>query len=106
MLINYNKSGNPVFQPIHSLNQNWWNELDDFQFKETFQNAKAIYNEKPFELAILDLNNKYQYQHPEIFFKIHEGSIFFFDGLSNKGDEQWISFTTGGVIRPNYLKEM
>lgn len=106
VLINYHKSGNPVFQPIHSLNQNWWNELVDFQFKETFQNAKAIYKEKPFELAILDLNNKSQYQNPEIFFKIHEGSIFFFDGLSNKGDEQWISFTTGGVIRPNYLKEM
>jgi hypothetical protein len=106
ILINYHKSGNPVFQPIHSLNQNWWEQLNDFQFKETFQNAIDIYNEKPFELAIVDLNKKSQYQNPEIFFKIHEGSIFFFDGLTNKGEEQWISFTTGGIIRPNYLKDM
>ena len=57
-------------------------------------------------LLSLETENGIVHMDMGIYFKQKDGKIFFWDGLTNKGEEQWISFTTGGIIRPGYLDEL
>lgn len=100
-LLYYNAGGNVVLHPLDTNeNLEYWKDSFDWKYLDKMEEAKNIIQETNQSIY---LKIKYQedihWIKAETYFKCKEGIIYMYDGI-NKDEAEWISFTTGAVIRP------
>jgi hypothetical protein len=100
-LLYYNAGGNVVLHPLDTNeNLDYWKDSFDWNYLDKMEEAKNIIQETNQSVY---LKIKYQEEihwiKAETYFKCKEGIIYMYDGI-NKDEAEWISFTTGAVIRP------
>jgi hypothetical protein len=100
-LLYYNAGGNVVLYPLDTNeNLEYWKDSFDWKYLDKMEQAKNIIQETNQSVY---LKIKYQedihWIKAETYFKCKEGIIYMYDGI-NKDEAEWISFTTGAVIRP------
>lgn len=100
-LLYYNAGGNVVLHPLNpNENLEYWKDSFDWKYLDKMEEAKNIIQETNQSVY---LKIKYQedihWIKAETYFKCKEGIIYMYDGI-NKDEAEWISFTTGAVIRP------
>jgi hypothetical protein len=100
-LLFYNAGGNVV---LHTLNENenldYWEQSFDWQYLDKMEAAKQqIPVESQAVHFKVNLSDSHYWVPADTYFKCKEGIIYMYDGI-NKGEAEWISFTTGAVIRP------
>jgi hypothetical protein len=100
-LLYYNAGGNVILHPLDSSeNLDYWKDSFDWNYLDKMEEAK-----KHLEESNQSVYFKIKYQEEihwiksEAYFKCKEGIIYIYDGI-NKDEAEWISFTTGAVIRP------
>lgn len=100
-LLYYNAGGNVVLHPLDTNeNLEYWKDSFDWKYLDKMEEAKKHIDEINQSVY---LKIKYQediiWIKAETYFKCKEGIIYMYDGI-NKDEAEWISFTTGAVIRP------
>ena len=100
-LLYYNAGGNVVLHPLDTNeNLEYWKDSFDWKYLDKMEEAKKHIDEINQSVY---LKIKYQEEihwiKAETYFKCKEGIIYMYDGI-NKDEAEWISFTTGAVIRP------
>jgi hypothetical protein len=100
-LLFYNAGGNVVLHPLNEEeNLDYWEHTFDWQYLDKMEAAKEqLTAENQSVYFKLSLNNSPYWVPADTYFKCKEGIIYMYDGI-NKGEAEWISFTTGAVIRP------
>ena len=100
-LLFYNAGGNVVLHPLDKEeNLEYWEHTFDWQYLDKMEAAKKqIPAENQSVYFKVSLNDSPYWVPADTYFKCKEGIIYMYDGL-NKGEAEWISFTTGAVIRP------
>ena len=100
-LLYYNAGGNVVLHPLNeSENLDYWEQSFDWQYLDKMEAAKKqLTAENQSVYFKVSLNNNPCWVPADTYFKCKEGIIYMYDGI-NKGEAEWISFTTGAVIRP------
>ena len=100
-LLYYNAGGNVVLHPLNELeNLDYWEQSFDWQYLDKMEAAKEqLTAENQSVYFKLSLNNSSYWVPADTYFKCKDGIIYMYDGI-NKGEAEWISFTTGAVIRP------
>ena len=100
-LLFYNAGGNVVLHPLNEEeNLDYWEHTFDWQYLDKMEAAKEQLTAKNQSVYFkLSLNNSSYWVPADTYFKCKEGIIYMYDGI-NKGEAEWISFTTGAVIRP------
>ena len=100
-LLYYNAGGNVVLHPLDTNeNLEYWKDSFDWKYFDKMEEAKKFIDETNQSVYF-----KIKYQEDihwikaETYFKCKEGIIYMYDGI-NKDEAEWISFTTGAVIRP------
>ena len=100
-LLYFNAGGNVILHPLDS-NENieYWKDSFDWKYLDKMEETKNLIQETNQSVY---LKIKYQEEthwiKSETYFKCKEGIIYMYDGI-NKDEAEWISFTTGAVIRP------
>ena len=104
-LLYYNAGGNVVLHPLdESENLDYWEQSFDWQYLDKMVAAKEqLTAENQSVYFKVSLNNNPCWVPADTYFKCKEGIIYMYDGI-NKGEAEWISFTTGAVIRPYRIK--
>lgn len=100
-LLYYNAGGNVVLHPLDkNENLDYWKDSFDWNYLNIMEEAENQIEEVNQSVYI---KFKHQEQHHWIkaatYFKCKEGIVYMYDGLNND-EAEWISFTTGAVIRP------
>ena len=104
--LNYNHGG-VLVADTEVIDAAQWKLTFDYTQRSIFKDVKDEFAKRDENLLLsLETENGIVYMDMSIYFKQKDGKIFFWDGLTNKSEEQWISFTTGGIIRPGYLDEI
>jgi hypothetical protein len=100
-LLFYNAGGNVVLYPLNEEeNKEYWEHTFDWQYLDKMEAAKKqIPVENQAVHFKVNFNASTYWVPADTYFKCKEGIIYMYDGL-NKGEAEWISFTTGAVIRP------
>lgn len=100
-LLYYNAGGNVVLHPLNeSENLDYWEQSFDWQYLDKMETAKEqLTAENQSVYFKVRLNDSPYWVPAATYFKSKEGIIYMYDGI-NKGEAEWISFTTGAVIRP------
>ena len=100
-LLYYNAGGNVVLHPLdESENLDYWEQSFDWQYLDKMETAKEqLTAENQSVYFKVRLNDSPYWVPAATYFKSKEGIIYMYDGI-NKGEAEWISFTTGAVIRP------
>jgi len=100
-LLYYNAGGNVVLHPLdESENLDYWEQSFDWQYLDKMETAKEqLTAENQSVYFKVRLNDCPYWVPAATYFKSKEGIIYMYDGI-NKGEAEWISFTTGAVIRP------
>ena len=100
-LLYYNAGGNVVLHPLdESENLDYWEQSFDWQYLDKMEAAKKqlTTEDQAVHFKVSLVNSPY-WVPADTYFKCKEGIIYMYDGI-NKGEAEWISFTTGAVIRP------
>ena len=100
-LLYYNAGGNVILHPLNpDENLEYWKDSFDWKYLDKMEDAKKHIQETNQSVY---LKIKYQEEihwiKAETYFKCKVGIIYMYDGI-NKDEAEWISFTTGAVIRP------
>lgn len=100
-LLYYNAGGNVVLHPLdESENLAYWEQSFDWRYLDKMKAAKdQLTAESQSVYFKVSLNDSSYWVPAETYFKCKGGIIYMYDGI-NKGEAEWISFTTGAVIRP------
>ena len=100
-LFYYNAGGNVVLHPLDpNENLEYWEDSFDWKYLDKMDQAKShlLETNQSFYMKI-KYQEKFHWIKSETFFKCKDGIAFMYDGI-NKNEAEWISFTTGAVIRP------
>ena len=100
-MLYYNAGGNVVLHPLdRNENLEYWKDSFDWKYLDKMEEAKNIIQEtnQSVYLKIKYLEETHWIK-AETYFKCKDGIIYMYDGI-NKDEAEWISFTTGAVIRP------
>lgn len=104
--LNYN-CGGVIVADTEVIEKKQWENTFDYNQRSIFTNVKDQFTNLNKDLLLsLETENERFYMDMSIYFKQKDGKLHYWDGLTRKGEEQWISFTTGGIIRPGYLDEI
>lgn len=104
--LNYNYGG-VLVADTEVIDAAQWKLTFDYTQRSIFKDVKNEFAKRDENLLLsLETENGIVHMDMSIYFKQKEGKIFFWNGLTDKREEQWISFTTGGIIRPGYLDEL
>jgi hypothetical protein len=100
-LLYYNAGGNVILHPLDSNeNLDYWKDSFDWKYLDKMEDAKNHLNEINQSVYFeIKYQEEVHWIKSESFFKCKEGIIYMYDGI-NKDEAEWISFTTGAVIRP------
>lgn len=100
-LLYYNAGGNVVLHPLDkNENLDYWKDSFDWKYLDKMTEAKNIIQETNQSIYLkIKYQEKIHWIKAETFFKCKGGIIYMYDGI-NKDEAEWISFTTGAVIRP------
>lgn len=100
-LLFYNAGGNVVLHPLNpNENLEYWKDSFDWKYLDKMEVAKNIIQETNQSVYLkIKHQEEIHWIKAETYFKCKEGIIFMYDGI-NKDEAEWISFTTGAVIRP------
>jgi hypothetical protein len=100
-LLYYNAGGNVVLHPLdESENLDHWEQSFDWRYLDKMKAAKEqLTAESQSVYFKVSLNDSSYWVPADTYFKCKQGIIYMYDGI-NKGEAEWISFTTGAVIRP------
>lgn len=100
-LLYYNAGGNVVLHPLDpNENLEYWKDSLDWKYLEKMEEAKNIIQETNQSVYLkIKHQEEIHWIKAETYFKCKEGIIYMYDGI-NKDEAEWISFTTGAVIRP------
>jgi hypothetical protein len=103
-MLYYNLGGNLIINPINEVKDyEFWQNTIDWDYRSTIERVKKeilISDDKVY--FNINLNGERILIQSQNYFKCKEGVIYMYDGYNN-GEADWISFTTGSVIRPNRL---
>ena len=100
-LLYYNAGGNVVLHPLNpNENLEYWKDSFDWKYLDKMEETKNIIQETNQSVYLkIKYQEEIQWIKAETYFKCKEGVIYMYDGI-NKDEAEWISFTTGAVIRP------
>ena len=101
-LLYYNAGGNVVLHPLDK-NENlaYWKDSFDWKYLDKMEEAKDQIKKIDSSIFFkIKYKTETHWLKAATFFKCKEGIIYMYDGI-NKNEAEWISFTTGSVIRPN-----
>lgn len=100
-LLFYNAGGNVVLHPLDkNENLDYWKDSFDWKYLDKMEEAKDQLKEIDTSVFFkIKYKSETHWMKAANFFKCKEGIIFMYDGI-NKNEAEWISFTTGAVIRP------
>ena len=103
-MLYYNLGGNLIINPINEVKDyEFWQNTIDWDYRSTIESVKKeilISDDKVY--FNINLNGERILIQSQNYFKCKERVIYMYDGYNN-GEADWISFTTGSVIRPNRL---
>jgi hypothetical protein len=100
-LLYYNAGGNVVLHPLDTNeNLEYWKDSFDWKYIDKMEEAKN-HIEETNQYIYFKINYKEEIHwiKSETYFKCNEGIMYMYDGINNN-EAEWISFTTGAVIRP------
>jgi hypothetical protein len=100
-LLYYNAGGNVVLNPL-DINENldYWKDSFDWKYLDKMEEAKKQIDETNQSVYFkIKHQEEIHWIKAETYFKCKEGIVYMYDGL-NYDEAEWISFTTGAVIRP------
>jgi hypothetical protein len=100
-LLYYNAGGNVILHPL-DINENldYWKDSFDWKYLDKIEEAKNLIQETNQSVYFkINYQEETHWIKSETYFKCKEGIIYMYDGI-NKDEAEWISFTTGAVIRP------
>ena len=97
----YNAGGNVVLHPLDpNVNLNYWKDSFDWKHLDKMEEAKKFIDETNQSIYFkINYKEEIHWIKAETYFKCKEGIIYMYDGINNN-EAEWISFTTGAVIRP------
>ncbi len=100
-LLYYNAGGNVVLHPLEpNENLKYWKDSFDWKYLDKMEDAKKQIDETNQSVYFkIKHQEEIHWIKAETYFKCKEGIIYMYDGI-NKDEAEWISFTTGAVIRP------
>ena len=100
-LLYYNAGGNVVLHPLDTNeNLEYWKDSFDWKYLDKMEDAKKQIDENNQSVYFkIKYQEEIHWIKAETYFKCKEGIIYMYDGI-NKDEAEWISFTTGAVIRP------
>jgi hypothetical protein len=100
-LLYYNAGGNVVLHPLEpNENLEYWKDSFDWKYLDKMEDAKKQIDETNQSVYFkIKHQEEIHWIKAETYFKCKEGIIYMYDGI-NKDEAEWISFTTGAVIRP------
>ena len=100
-LLYYNAGGNVILHPLGSSeNLDYWKDSFDWNYLDKMDDAKRHLEKKNQSIYFkIKYQEEIHWIKSESYFKCKEGIIYMYDGI-NKDEAEWISFTTGAVIRP------
>ena len=100
-LLYYNAGGNVVLHPLDTNeNLEYWKDSFDWKYLDKMEEAKKHIDETNQSIYFkINYKEEIHWIKAETYFKCKEGIIYMYDGI-NKDEAEWISFTTGAVIRP------
>ena len=100
-LLYYNAGGNVILHPLDSSeNLDYWKDSFDWNYLNKMEDAKKHLKETNQSVYFkIKYQEEIHWIKSESYFKCKEGIIYMYDGI-NKDEAEWISFTTGAVIRP------
>jgi hypothetical protein len=103
-LLHYNVGGNVILHPLEQKdNFEYWKESFDWNYLDKMEETKLHLKEANQAIYLkLNYQGKTHWIETELYFKCKEGIVYMYDGF-NKNEAEWISFTTGAVIRPNRI---
>lgn len=100
-LLYYNAGGNVVLHPLEpNENLEYWKDSFDWKYLDKMEEAKNQIDETNQSVYFkIKHQDEIHWIKAETYFKCKEGIIYMYDGINNN-EAEWISFTTGAVIRP------
>jgi hypothetical protein len=100
-LLYYNAGGNVVLHPLEpNENLEYWKDSFDWKYLDKMEDAKKQIDETNQSVYFkIKHQEEIHWIKAETYFKCKEGIIYMYDGINNN-EAEWISFTTGAVIRP------
>ncbi|WP_353083295.1 hypothetical protein [Flavobacterium sp.] len=100
-LLYYNAGGNVVLHPLEpNENLEYWKDSFDWKHLDKMEEAKKQIDETNQSVYFkIKHQDEIHWIKAETYFKCKEGIIYMYDGINNN-EAEWISFTTGAVIRP------
>ena len=100
-LLYYNAGGNVVLHPLEpNENLEYWKDSFDWKYLDKMEEAKKQIDETNQSVYFkIKHQDEIHWIKAETYFKCKEGIIYMYDGINNN-EAEWISFTTGAVIRP------
>ena len=100
-LLYYNAGGNVILHPLDTNeNLDYWKDSFDWKYLDKMEEAKNLIEETNQSIYLkIKYKEEIHWIKAETYFKCKEGIIYMYDGI-NKDEAEWISFTTGAVIRP------
>ena len=100
-LLYYNAGGNVILHPMEpNENLEYWEDSFDWKYLDKMEEAKNLIQETNQSVYFkISYQEETHWIKSETYFKCKEGIIYMYDGI-NKDEAEWISFTTGAVIRP------
>ena len=100
-LLYYNAGGNVVLHPLEpNENLEYWKDSFDWKYLDKMEEAKKQIDETNQSVYFkIKHQEEIHWIKAETYFKCKEGIIYMYDGINNN-EAEWISFTTGAVIRP------
>jgi hypothetical protein len=100
-LLFYNAGGNVILHPLDpNENLEYWKVSFDWNYLVKMVEANNYLKESNQSLYMkIKLKDQFHWIKSDTFFKCKDGISYMYDGI-NKNETEWISFTTGAVIRP------
>lgn len=103
-LLFYNAGGNVVLHPLDPNEKlEYWKDSFDWKYLDKMEETKKhidVTNESVY--IKIKYQEEFHWIKAETYFKCKDGIIYMYDGINNN-EAEWISFTTGAVIRPNRI---
>lgn len=105
-MLYYNAGGNVILHPLNpNENLDYWRDSFDWKYFDKMDDAKNHLEETNQSIYFkIKYQEEFHWIKSESYFKCKEGIIYMYDGI-NKDEAEWISFTTGAVIRPYRINQ-